>query len=220
MAKAFTKLGREIAISVKLAGPNPDSNARLRVAIQNAKGLNMPKDRVEAAIKRASSKDEKAYEEVIYEGYGPHGVAIVAETATDNTTRTVANVRLIFNKGGGSLGTTGSLNFMFDRKAVFKLPAAGLNLEDLELEMIDFGAEDIYEEDGEITIYAPFAEFGSMYKALEERKIPITTSEVIRVPNTFAAPLTEAQEEEILNIIDKLEEDDDVQAVYHNMGNS
>jgi YebC/PmpR family DNA-binding regulatory protein len=220
MAKAFTKLGREIAISVKLAGPNPDSNARLRVAIQNAKGLNMPKDRVEAAIKRASSKDEKAYEEVIYEGYGPHGVAIVAETATDNTTRTVANIRLIFNKGGGSLGTTGSLNFMFDRKAVFKLPAEGLNLEDLELELIDFGAEDIYEEDGEITIYAPFAEFGSMYKALEERKIPITTSEVIRVPNTFAAPLTEAQEEEILNIIDKLEEDDDVQAVYHNMGNN
>jgi YebC/PmpR family DNA-binding regulatory protein len=217
MAKAFTKLGREIAISVKLGGPNPETNARLRVAMQNAKGVNMPKDRVEGAIKRASSKDEKDFEEMVYEGYAPHGVAVVVETATDNTTRTVANVRLFFNKAGGSLGTTGSLNFMFDRKGVFKMPSAGLNLEDLELELIDFGAEDIFEEDGEITIYTPFTEFGAMLKAIEERKLPVTSSELVRVPNTFAAPLTEAQEEDVLNMIDKLEEDDDVQAVYHNM---
>jgi len=218
MAKAFTKLGREIAISVKLSGPNPDTNPRLRVAMQNAKGVNMPKDRVEGAIKRAISKDEKDFEEVVYEGYAPHGVAVLVETATDNTTRTVANVRLCFNKAGGSLGTTGSLNFMFDRKGVFKLPAAGINLEELELDLIDFGADEIYEEEGVITIYTPFTEFGTMQKALEERKIPVTTSELVRVPTTFAATLTEAQEEDVLNMIDKLEEDDDVQAVYHNMG--
>jgi len=217
MAKAFTRLGREIAISVKLSGPNPDTNPRLRVAMQNAKGVNMPKDKVEAAIKKASSKEEKDYEEMVYEGYAPHGVAILVETATDNPTRTVANVRLYFNKYGGSLGTTGSLNFMFERKAVFKLPAAGLNLEDLELELIDFGAEDIYEEEGVITIYTPFTEFGAMQKALEERKLPVTSSELQRVPTTYAASLSEEQEEEVLNLIDKMEEDDDVQAVYHNM---
>jgi YebC/PmpR family DNA-binding regulatory protein len=217
MAKAFTKLGREIAISVKLAGPNPDTNPRLRVAIQNAKGVNMPKDRVEGAIKRAVSKDEKDFEEMVYEGYAPHGVAVVVETATDNPTRTVANVRLYFNKAGGSLGTTGSLNFMFDRKGVIKMPATGINLEDLELELIDYGAEDIFEEDGEITIYTSFTDFSAMQKALEEKGLPVTSSELQRIPNTFAAPLTEAEEEEVLNMIDKLEEDDDVQAVYHNM---
>jgi YebC/PmpR family DNA-binding regulatory protein len=219
MAKAFTKLGREIAISVKLGGPNPDTNARLRVAMQNAKGVNMPKDKVEAAIKRASSKEEKAFEEVVYEGYAPHGVAVMVETATDNPTRTVANVRLQFNKGGGSLGTSGSVGFMFDRKGVFKLPAAGINLEDLELDLIDYGAEEIFEEDGEITIYTPFTEFGTMQKALEEKGFTVTSSELQRIPVTLAAPLTEAQEEEVLNLIDKLEEDDDVQAVYHNMSN-
>jgi YebC/PmpR family DNA-binding regulatory protein len=219
MAKAFTKLGREIAISVKLGGPNPDTNARLRVAMQNAKGLNMPKDKVEGAIKRASSKEEKAFEEVVYEGYAPHGVAVIVETATDNTTRTVANVRLIFNKGGGSLGTSGSVGFMFERKGVFKLPAAGINLEDLELDLIDFGAEEIYEEEGETTIYTPFTAFGAMQKAIEEKGLNVTSSELQRVPVTFAASLTEAQEEEVLNMIDRLEEDDDVQAVYHNMSN-
>src|ERR1039457_6378562 len=137
MAKAFTKLGREIAISVKLGGPHPETNPRLRVAMQNAKGVNMPKDRVEAAIKRASSKEEKDFEEVIYEGYAPHGVAVLVETATDNPTRTVANIRMYFNRAGGSLGTTGSLNFMFDRKGVFKLPAEGIKIEDIELDLID-----------------------------------------------------------------------------------
>lgn len=220
MAKAFTKLGREIAISVKLGGPHPETNPRLRVAIQNAKGVNMPKDKVEAAIKRASSKEEKDFDEVVYEGYGPHGVAILVETATDNTTRTVANIRLYFNKGGGSLGTSGSLNFMFDRKGVFKLPAQGLNLDDLELELIDFGADEIFKEDEEIVIYTPFTEFGAMQKALEERGIPVISSELQRIPTTYAAALTEQQEEEILNLIDTIEEDDDVQAVYHNMGNA
>ncbi len=219
MAKAFTRLGREIAISVKAGGPNPDTNPRLRVAMQNAKGVNMPKDKVEAAIKRASSKEEKDFEEVVYEGYGPHGVAMVVETATDNTTRTVANVRMYFNKNGGSLGTSGSVNFMFERKGVIKMPAEGINLEDLELDLIDYGAEDIYNEDGEITIYTGFTEFAGMVKALEERKLPVTSSELQRIPTNFAPALTEAQEEDILNLIDKLEEDDDVQAVYHNMGN-
>ncbi len=220
MAKAFTRLGREIAISVKLGGPNPDTNPRLRVAMQNAKGVNMPKDKVEAAIKRASSKEEKDFEEVVYEGYGPHGVAIVVETATDNTTRTVANVRMYFNKNGGSLGTSGSVNFMFERKGVIKMPADGINLEDLELDLIDYGAEDIFVEDGEITIYTGFTEFAGMVKALEERKLPVTSSELQRIPTNFAPALTESQEEEILNLIDKLEEDDDVQAVYHNMANA
>jgi YebC/PmpR family DNA-binding regulatory protein len=219
MAKAFTKLGREIAISVKAGGPNPDTNPRLRVAMQNAKGVNMPKDRVEAAIKKASNKDEKAFEEMVYEGYGPHGVAILVETATDNPTRTVANVRLHFNKGGGNLGTSGSLNFTFERKALFKMPAEGLNLEELELDLIDFGADDIYEEEGQIFIYTPYTEFGAMQKALEERKLPVTSSELVRVPTSFAPKLNEDQEEEVLNIIDKLEEDDDVLAVYHNMAN-
>jgi YebC/PmpR family DNA-binding regulatory protein len=219
MAKAFTKLGREIAISVKLGGPHPETNPRLRVAMQNAKGVNMPKDRVEAAIKRASSKEEKDFEEVIYEGYAPHGVAVLVETATDNPTRTVANIRMYFNRAGGSLGTTGSLNFMFDRKGVFKLPAEGIKIEDIELDLIDYGAEDIFVEDGEIVIQTPFTEFGAMQKALEERGLPVTSSELQRIPGTFAAALTEQQEEEILNMIDTIEEDDDVQAVYHNMGN-
>jgi len=220
MAKAFTRLGREIAISVKAGGPNPDTNPRLRVAMQNAKGVNMPKDKVEAAIKRASSKEEKDFEEVVYEGYGPHGVAMVVETATDNPTRTVANVRMHFNKNGGSLGTSGSVNFMFERKGVIKMPAEGINLEDLELDLIDYGAEDIFVEDGEITIYTGFTEFAGMVKALEERKLPVTSSELQRIPTSFAPALTEAQEEDILNLIDKLEEDDDVQAVFHNMANA
>jgi YebC/PmpR family DNA-binding regulatory protein len=219
MSKAFTRLGREIAIAVKTGGPHPETNPRLRVAMQNAKGVNMPKDRVEGAIKRASSKEEKDFEEVVYEGYGPYGVAIVVETATDNPTRTVANVRMYFNKGGGALGTSGSVNFMFERKGVIKMPAEGINLEDLELDLIDYGAEDIYVEEGEIIIYTGFTEFAGMVKALEERKLPVTSSELQRIPTNYAPALTEAQEEEILDLMDKLEEDDDVQAVYHNMGN-
>jgi YebC/PmpR family DNA-binding regulatory protein len=216
MSKAFTRLGKEIAISVKQGGPDPTTNPRLRTAIQNAKGVNMPKEKVDNAIKRASSKDEKDFQEVVYEGYGPHGVAIMVECASDNPTRTVAHVRSYFNKAGGSLGNAGSLAFMFDRKGVFKLPAEGVNLEDLELELIDYGAEDISSEDGEITIYTQFADFAQMQKALDEKGIAVTSAEILRIPNTFSE-ITEEQEEELMELIDKLEEDDDVQNVYHNL---
>lgn len=217
MAKAFTRIGKDIAIAVKLGGANPDNNSRLRMAIQNAKGLNMPKDRVEAAIKRASSKDEKGYEEITYEGYGPHGVAIVAECATDNTTRSVSNIRLIFSRHNGNLGKSGSLDFIFERKGVFKLKPEGLNIEELELELIDFGADEIGEdEDGNIIIYTKFGDFGTMQKALENKNIIPVSSEVQRYPNTLVE-LTEEQQDEVLKMVADLEEDGDVQAVYHNM---
>lgn len=217
MAKAFTRIGREIAMAVKQGGPNPEYNPRLRMAVQNAKGLNMPKDRVEAAIKRASSKDEKGYEEITYEGYGPYGVAIVAECATDNTTRSVSNVRLIFSRNSGNLGKSGSLDFIFERKGVFKLKPEGINKEELELELIDFGADEITEdEEGNIIIFTKFNDFGSMQKALETRNISPISSEVQRIPNTLVE-LNETQEEEVLKLVADLEEDDDVQAVYHNI---
>lgn len=216
MSKAFTRLGKEIVMAVKENGPSPDTNSRLRTAIQNAKGVNMPKDRIEAAIKRASSKEEKDYEEIIYEGYGPHGIAVVIECATDNLNRTVANVRMHFSKGGGSLGKTGSLDFMFDRRGIFKIAAEGLDVEELELELIDFGAQDIYEHEGEIIIETAFTDFGAMQKALEEKGLNVTSADLQRIPTT-TAELTEEQEEEVLGLIERFEEDDDVQAVYHNM---
>ena len=216
MSKTFTKIGREIAIAVKQAGPDPAANPRLRMAIQNAKGANMPKDTVEAAVQRAASKEEGNFTEALYEGYGPHGVAIMVECATDNPTRTVANLRMYFNRSGGALGTSGSLDFMFDRKGVFRLPAEGLNLEDLELELIDYGAEDVAVEDGEVVITTAFSDFGSMQKALEERGLAATSSQLQRIPNTLTELATE-NEEAVLALIDRLEEDDDVQAVYHNI---
>jgi YebC/PmpR family DNA-binding regulatory protein len=222
MSKAFTKIGREIAIAVRLGGPDPDSNSRLRMAITNAKGVNMPKDRVEGAIKRASSKDQEAFQEIVYEGYGPSGVPIVVECATDNPTRTVANVRSAFVRSGGQLATTGSLDFLFERKGVFKFPAEGIDLDNLELELIDFGAEEITVEEGtderpsEVTILTSFPDFVGMSKALEERKIAVTSAEVQRLPTVFKE-LSEADEEPVLELIEKLEEDDDVQAVYHNL---
>jgi YebC/PmpR family DNA-binding regulatory protein len=218
MSKAFTKLGKEIAIAVKQGGPHPETNPRLRVAIQNAKGANMPKATVEAAIKRATSKEEKDFEEITYEGYGPHAVAIVAECATDNSTRTVANMRLYFSKGGGALGKSGSLDFIFERKGVFRLSAEGVNMEELELDLIDYGAEEIEldEEANEIIVYTPFTEFGAMQKALEEKGISVISSEAERIPNT-TVEVTPEQEEDIMKLIDRIEEDDDVQAVYHNM---
>lgn len=216
MSKAFTRLGKEIVMAVKESGPSPDTNSRLRTAIQNAKGVNMPKDRIEAAIKRAYSKEEKDYEEVVYEGYAPHGIAVVIECATDNLNRTVANVRMHFSKGGGSLGKTGSLDFLFDRKGIFKISAEGVNLEDLELELIDFGAEEIYEHEGEIIIETPFTEFGNMQKGLEEKGLEVISADVQRIPTT-RTDLTEEQEEDVMNLIERLEEDDDIQAVYHNM---
>jgi YebC/PmpR family DNA-binding regulatory protein len=217
MAKAFTKIGREIAIAVKNGGPDPDSNPRLRAAMQNAKGVNMPKDRVEGAIKRASSKDENTYEETVYEGYGPYGVGILVETATNNPTRTVANIRMYFNRGDGTLGKTGSLDFMFQRKGVFRISKDDkLNPEELEFELIDFGLDSMEVDEEEIIIYTNFENFGKMSKVLEDKNIPIKKAALERIPTTFVE-LSEEQQDEILQLIDKFEEDDDVQAVYHNL---
>lgn len=216
MAKAFTKIGKEIAIAVKTGGPDPDNNPRLRLAIQNAKGVNMPKDRVDAAIKRASSKDSSNYEEMTYEGYAPHGVALMVDCATDNPTRTVANVRMYFSKGNGSFATSGSVSFMFDRKGVFKLIKEGVNLEELELDLIDFGAEDIQADEENIYIYTKFTDFGAMQKGLESKKIVPVSAEKEWVPQT-TKELDETGAEEVMKLIEMLEEDDDVQAVYHNI---
>ena len=217
MAKGFTRAGKEIAIAVKQAGPDPNMNPRLRMAMQNAKGINMPKDRIEAAIKRASSKEEKDFEEMVYEGYGPYGIGILIECATDNTTRTVANIRMYFNRGNGTLGKTGSLDFLFERKGVFKLRADGLNVDDLELELIDFGAQDVYMNDeNQIIVETAFHDFGMMHKALEEKKFNVISSENMRVPNT-QTELTDEQSEEIMLLVEKFEADEDVQNVYHNL---
>ncbi|MBM3410279.1 MAG: YebC/PmpR family DNA-binding transcriptional regulator [Bacteroidetes bacterium] len=216
MSRIFPRISKEITMATKAGGPDPENNSRLRVAIQNAKGALMPKDRVEAAIKRATNKDEKDYEEVVYEGYGPHGVAIVVETATDNPTRTVANVRHLFSKYGGSMGTTGSLSFLFERKGIFRIKAEDLSLEDLELELIDYGAEDVRAEDDEVVVVAAFADFGQMQKALETRGLPVISSELQRIPLSFTE-LSEAQEEEAMKLIEFLEEDEDVQNVFHNL---
>lgn len=220
MSKTFTKLGRQIAMSVKANGADPENNSALRMFIQNAKAANMPKDRIENAIKKASSKDEKDYEEVVYEGYAPHGIAIVVECATDNAVRTVASVRSAFTRAGGTLGTSGSLNFMFERKGVFKLKAEGLNVEELELELIDFGAEKIeLHEEGEgkeVVIYTAFSDFGMMQKGLESKKMEVLNAELQRIPlNTVE--LTDEQAEEISNLLEKFEDDDDVTSVFHNM---
>lgn len=219
MAKTFTKLGKEIAIAVKAAGPSPESNARLRVLIQNAKAANMPKDNVERAIKKASSKDQKDYKEITYEGYAPHGIAIMVESATDNNTRTVANVRSYFNKCNGALGTTGSVEFMFEHKCHFKVAMKeGLDLEELELEMIDFGVEEIFEEEGEdaLMIYAQFESYGSIQKYLEENDFEIKSSEFERIP-TDTKELSEEQRADVDKLLEKLEEDEDVTNVFHNM---
>lgn len=216
MAVQFTRIGKEIAMSVKAGGPDPDNNPRLRVAMQNARDANMPKANVEAAIKRAISKDASDYHEVVYEGYGPHGVAILIETATDNPTRTVANVRFAFTKCGGSLGTSGSVDYMFDRKAFFKIDSTGLNLEELELELIDSGLEEIIQDDGETIIQVAFTDYGTMQHGLEERKIPVISVEKERVPLNQVA-VTEEQQEQVFKLIERLEEDEDVQAVFHNM---
>ena len=215
MAVAFTKISKEITLAVKKGGADPESNLRLRVAIESAKGVNMPKDKVEAAIKRATSK-EASLEEVVYEGYGPHGIAIVAETATDNPTRTVGNVRSYFQRAGGTLGTTGSLDFLFERKGVFQFASAGLNLEELELELIDAGLEDMVAEEGEVYLYTNFTEFVTMQRALSQKGIAVTSAQVQRIPlNTSELPPEKAKE--IEDLLERLEDDDDVQAVYHTM---
>jgi YebC/PmpR family DNA-binding regulatory protein len=219
MSKAFTRIGKEIAIAVKLGGADPDNNPRLRAAIQNSKAANMPKDRVEAAIKRAGSKDEANLEEIVYEGYGPFGVAIVIETATDNPTRTVANIRSYFNKHDGTLATTGSLEFLFNRRGVFKVPIGAHTIDDLELELIDAGAEDVEHDTEEnlLVAYSDFNNFGKMQRALEDKKIEVLSSEMVRLPlNTVA--LTDEQMEEIAKLLERIEEDDDVQNVFDNIG--
>ena len=216
ISKAFTKIGKEIVIAVKHGGANPESNQKLRVAIQNAKGINMPKDKVEAAVKRASNKEEKDFQEVVYEGYAPHGVPVLVECATDNPTRTVANIRLIFSKNDGAMGNSGSVSFMFERRGVFKFANGVLNLEELELDLIDAGAEDIDQGEEETIIYTKFTDFGSMQKFLEERKIEATNSELQYIPTT-TKDLSEEQQDEVLKLIEALEEDDDVQSVYHNL---
>ncbi len=219
MAKAFTKAGREITIAIKAGGTDPEYNSMLRRAIQNAKSVQMPKDRIEAAIKRATSKDAEDYSEIVYEGMGPHGVAIIVETTTDNPTRTVANVRAIFRKKGGTLGTQGMHDFIFDRKGVFYVPANSIaDPEEFELEFIDYGLDKLEKsEDGnQYILYVGFKDFGKMQEGLEKHNIEVEKSELQRIPN-HTKELTEEQVDEVLELVDALEQDDDVQAVFHNL---
>lgn len=216
MSKQFTKMGREIFIAVKQGGPLPETNPALRRAIKNAKGVSMPKDRIEAAIKRASSKDSANLEELTYEGYGPYGVAVIVETATDNPVRTVANVRAAFNKNSGSLGTSGSVSYMFDRKGVFKIPKANYNTEELELQLIDFGLDSMEFDEENIICYCAYDDFGNFTKGLEELNIEALSQELQWLPQV-PKELTEEQVDEVLELIDRLEQDDDVQNVYHNL---
>ncbi len=216
MSKTFTRIGKEITMAAKEGGGNPDNNIRLRMAIQNAKAANMPKDNVARAIKKATDKDTSDYKEVTYEGYGPHGIAIFVETATDNHVRTVANVRSYFNKHDGSLGTTGSVEFLFERKCHFKISKEARDIEELELELIDFGVEELFEEDDHIMIYGDFPEFGNIQKGLDDMGIEIIESGYERIPlNTKS--ITEEQQQDLEKLLQKLEEDDDVQNVYHTM---
>ncbi len=217
MSRVFTKLGKEITIAVKEGGPDSETNPRLRVLIQQSKKENMPKDNVERAIKKATDKDSSDYKEVVYEGYGPYGIAIVVETATDNTTRTVANVRSYFNKYGGSLGTTGSLEFLFDHKCVFKIaPKEGVDIEDLELELIDFGVEEIEVEEDDILLYGSFTSYSEIQNYLEDNGYEIFSAEFERIPHDTKI-LDAEQRTQIEKLLEKFEDDEDVQNVFHNM---
>lgn len=221
MAKQFSRIGKEIAIAVKAGGPDPNTNPALRRCIQNAKSVNMPKDRVEAAIKRAQGKEMENYEEILYEGYGPHGVPILVETATDNHVRTVANIKSYFNKLNGTLGNSGSVSFQFKKMGVFKLKPEGLSAEDLELELIDFGLEELGEGTGEngepvLVIHSAFNDFGNMQKALEEKGITPISSEVEWIPSALTE-LDEERAQEVLKLVDRLEQDEDVQKVFHSL---
>lgn len=217
MAKQFSRIGKEIAIAVKKGGADPINNPMLRRVIQNGKSVNMPKDRIEAAIKNALGKDTSNYDEVLYEGYGPHGVAILVVTATDNTTRTVANVRSHFNKGGGALGNSGSVGFLFKQLGVFKLKSEVLNMDDMELELIDYGLEEVGEDsEGNLIVRCGFTDFGNMQKALEEKGITPISAELEWIPlNTVT--VSEEQSEDVFKLIERVEQDDDVQLVFHNM---
>ena len=221
MAKQFSRIGKEIAIAVKAGGPDPATNPALRRCMQNAKSVNMPKDRVEAAIKRAQGKDMTNYEEILYEGYAPHGVALLVETATDNHVRTVANIKSHFTKGHGNLGNSGSVSFQFKKMGVFKLKPEGIDIDDIELELIDRGLDEMGEGTGEngesvIVLRVLFNDFGNMQKALEEKKIVPITSEIEWIPST-TVELSEDHAQDVLKLVDKLEQDEDVQKVFHNL---
>ena len=217
MARVFTKLGKQITIAVREGGSEPDTNPRLRVLIQQSKKENMPKENVERAIKKASSKDEADYKEMVYEGYGPNGIAIVIETATDNPTRTVANIRSYLTRHGGSLGTSGSLQFLFDHKCVFKIaPKEGVSLDDLELELIDFGVDELVEDEDSIILYGEFQSYSSIQKYLEENGFEIFSAEFERIPNDMKE-LNEEQKAQVNKLLEKIEDDEDVQNVFHNM---
>ena len=222
MAKNFTRIGKEIVIAVKASGPDPATNPALRRCYQNARSVGMPKDRVEAAIKRALGKDTANYEEILYEGYAPHGVALLVETATDNHVRTVANVKSHFNKGHGALGNSGSVSFQFKKVGSFKLKPEGLSLDDLELELIDHGLDEIGESVGEngeeiLVLRCAFADFGSLQKALEDKNITPISAELEWIPTT-TVPVTDEQAEDVSKLIERLEQDEDVNKVFHNMG--
>ena len=216
MAKTFTRIGKDIVMAVKEGGADPDNNSRLRAVIQNAKAANMPKENVERAIKKASDKDAGDFKEVLLEGYAPHGIAVLVETATDNNNRTVANIRSYFNKANGNLGTTGSVEFMFDHSCNFRIDATGLDPEEIELEFIDFGVEEVFVDDDALLLYAPFESFGEVQKQLESKNFEILSSGFERIPQTTKALSKEAQEE-VLQLIERIEEDDDVQNVYHTL---
>ena len=217
MAKAFTRIGKDIVMAVKEGGPNPEANSRLRAVIQNSKAVNMPKENVERAIKKATDKDTANYKEILFEGYAPHGIAILIETASDNNNRTVANIRSYFNKCNGTMGTQGSVEFMFDHTCNFRIPAAGQDIDELELEMIDFGVEEIFadDEDG-ILMYAPFESFGAIQKELESRGLEILSSGFDRIPQV-TKELTPEQVADVEKLLEKIEEDDDVMNVFHTM---
>ncbi|OJV17827.1 MAG: transcriptional regulator [Bacteroidetes bacterium 41-46] len=219
MARVFTRLGKEITMAAKAGGTDPDNNPRLRALVHNARSENMPKDNIERAIKRAVEKDHSDYKEVVYEGYGPHGIAFLIETATDNTTRTVANIRSYFNKFGGSLGTSGSVDFMFERKCVFKIKANDINLEELELDLIDFGAEEVFADEDCIMIYGAFESYGAIQKFIEERSYEMVSGSFERIPTVELKSLNDEQRADVEKIIERFENDDDVQNVYHTMAN-
>ena len=216
MSKAFTRIGKDIVMAVREGGGDPENNSKLRAVIQNAKSVNMPKDNIERAIKRASDKSQGDFKEVLFEGYAPHGIAVIVETATDNNTRTVANIRSYFNKYNGNLGTSGSVVFMFNHSCNFRINSDGLDSEEIELEFIDYGIEEVFLDNDDILIYAPFEYFGEIQSQLEKRKIEILSSGFDRIPQT-TKKLNKAQAEEVEKLLQKIEEDDDVQNVYHSM---
>ena len=216
MSKAFTRIGKDIVIAVKEGGPDPDSNSKLRAVIQNAKSVNMPKDNIDRAIKRASDKSLGNYKEILFEGYAPYGVAILVETATDNNTRTVANIRSYFNKCNGNLGTSGSVIFMFDHTCNFRIEKQNIDIENLEFDLIDFGVEEVLEDEDGILIYGPFDSFGEIQKTLESKEIQIISSGFDRIPNNLKN-VNEEERSEIEKLLEKIENDDDVQNVFHNM---